>query len=371
MVAQQRFDAVHADQLSTAHHALRVPNAQRVLDQHNAVWTIVERLGSNETLPPKRLVLERETRLLKKHEAAMGSAFDRVITVTEQDRRAGTVSTLARAIVHAANAGARVINLSVVACIPTLKPVDQTTLGAAVRYAAVDKDAVLVTAAGNTANPGCAQNPDIDATNAADPRNWGQVVTISTPAWFSDYVLAVSATDAVGQPAVDDSGREISLAGPWISVGAPGLFVEGVTAPGGIINATFDSQKNMLRPMSGTSFAAAYVSGLAALIRGKYPQLPAAQVINRITATAHSPAAVVDNRIGHGVIDPLAALNADVPEVPAPRESVSGPLAPPPPPPPVDGRPQTIALVGVGVLAVVLAAVLGIGAMANTKGGPR
>ena len=142
---------------------------------------------------------------------------------TEQDRRAGTVSTLARAIVHAANAGARVINLSVVACIPTLKPVDQTTLGAAVRYAAVEKDAVLVTAAGNTANPGCAQNPDIDATNAADPRNWGQVVTISTPAWFSDYVLAVSATDAVGQPAVDDSGREISLAGPWISVGAPGL----------------------------------------------------------------------------------------------------------------------------------------------------
>ena len=290
---------------------------------------------------------------------------------TEQDRRAGTVSTLARAIVHAANAGARVINLSVVACIPTLKPVDQTTLGAAVRYAAVEKDAVLVTAAGNTANPGCAQNPDLDATNAADPRNWGQVVTISTPAWFSDYVLAVSATDAVGQPAVDDSGREISLAGPWISVGAPGLFVEGVTAAGGIINATFDSQKNMLKPMSGTSFAAAYVSGLAALIRGKYPQLPAAQVINRITATAHSPAAVVDNRIGHGVIDPLAALNADVPEVPAPRESVSGPLAPPPPPPPVDGRPKTIALVGVGVLAVVLAAVLGIGAMANTKGGPR
>ncbi|HOB49321.1 MAG TPA: type VII secretion-associated serine protease mycosin [Mycobacterium sp.] len=290
---------------------------------------------------------------------------------TEQDRRAGTVSTLARAIVHAANAGARVINVSVVACIPTLKPVDQTTLGAAVRYAAIDKDAVLVAAAGNTANPGCAQNPDIDATDAADPRNWDQVVTISTPAWFSDYVLSVSATDAAGQPAVDDSGREISLAGPWISVAAPGLFVEGVNREGGVINATFDSQKNMLKPMSGTSFSAAYVSGLAALIRAKYPQLPAAQVINRITATAHSPAAVVDNRVGHGVIDPLAALNFDVPEVPAPRESVSRPLAPPPAPPPVDGRPKVIALVGVGVLAVVLAAVLGIGAMANTKGGKR
>ncbi|MDQ1318770.1 MAG: rane-anchored mycosin [Actinomycetota bacterium] len=289
----------------------------------------------------------------------------------EQDRRAGTVSTLARAIVHAANAGARVINVSVVACIPTLKPVDQTTLGAAVRYAAMEKDAVIVAAAGNTANPGCAQNPDIDATDAADPRNWDQVVTISTPAWFSDYVLSVSATDAVGQPAVDDSGREISLAGPWISVAAPGLFVEGVNETGGIINATFDSQKNILKPMSGTSFSAAYVSGLAALIRGKYPQLPAAQVINRITATAHSPAAVVDNRIGHGVIDPLAALNFDVPEVPQPRESVSRPLAPPPPPPPVDGRPKVIALVGLGLLGVVLAGVLGIGAMTNAKGGKR
>ena len=145
----------------------------------------------------------------------------------------------------------------------------------------------------------------------------------------------------------------------------------GVNREGGVINATFDSQKNMLKPMSGTSFSAAYVSGLAALIRAKYPQLPAAQVINRITATAHSPAAVVDNRVGHGVIDPLAALNFDVPEVPAPRESVSRPLAPPPAPPPVDGRPKVIALVGVGVLAVVLAAVLGIGAMANTKGGKR
>jgi membrane-anchored mycosin MYCP len=161
------------------------------------------------------------------------------------------------------------------------------------------------------------------------------------------------------------------LAGPWVGVAAPGLFVEGVTEAGGIINATFDSQKNMLKPMSGTSFSAAYVSGLAALIRGKYPTLPAAQVINRITATAHSPAAVVDNRIGHGVIDPLAALNFDVPEVPQPRESVSRPLEPPPPAPPVDGRPKLIALAGMGVLAVVLASVLGIGAMANARGGKR
>ena len=58
---------------------------------------------------------------------------------SEEDRRAGTVSSLARAVVAAANTGARVINMSIVACIPVLKPVDQTTLGAALRYAAVER----------------------------------------------------------------------------------------------------------------------------------------------------------------------------------------------------------------------------------------
>ena len=41
---------------------------------------------------------------------------------------------------HAANLGARVINISLVSCIPVTKPADQDVLGAA-RYAAVDRDA--------------------------------------------------------------------------------------------------------------------------------------------------------------------------------------------------------------------------------------
>jgi glycosyltransferase involved in cell wall biosynthesis len=88
VTAQQQFDAVHADQLSTAPYALALAKLRRVLDQHNAVWTIVERLARNETFLPKRWLLKRETRLLQHHEAAMGQAFDQVITVTEQDRRA-------------------------------------------------------------------------------------------------------------------------------------------------------------------------------------------------------------------------------------------------------------------------------------------
>ncbi len=291
---------------------------------------------------------------------------------TADDARAGTVATLARAIVEAANLGANVINMSIVACVPVLKPVDQTTLGAAVRYAAVEKNVVLIAAAGNVnanagapVGAGCSQNPNIDATNAEDPRNWGGVVTISTPSWFTDYVLSVSATDPAGQPAVNAQGQDISLAGPWVGVGAPGVFVEGLNERGDLINGTFDPETATLKPMSGTSFSAAYVSGLAALIRAKYPDLPAAQVINRIKATAHSPAAIIDNRIGHGVIDPLAALNFDVPSITPPKENLSRPLGPPPPPPPVDRRPMVIALVGTAVLLVGLGAVVAITSMSK------
>lgn len=282
----------------------------------------------------------------------------------ERDRRAGTVTSLAKAIVLAANTGAKVMNVSIVSCIPVLKPVDQTTLGAAIRYAAVDKDMVIVAAGGNLGAPGCSQNPDIDATNPKDPRNWDGVVTVSTPAWFSKYVLSVSATDGSGQPAVDTNGRELSLSGPWIGVAAPGVFIEGLDDKGGVINATFDANAGVLKPINGTSFAAPYVTGLAALVRAKYPNLTAAQVIHRIEATAHSPAAspqdvaggaVVDNRMGYGVIDPVAALNHDVPLGPAlPVEHLTRPLHPPPPPPPPDRKPMIVALGGGGTAVALL-----------------
>ncbi|EUA56734.1 subtilase family protein [Mycobacterium xenopi 4042] len=66
-------------------------------------------------------------------------------------------------------------------------------------------------------------------------------------------------------------------------------------------------------PFWGTSFSAAYVSGVAALVRAKYPELTAHQVINRILQTAHNPPRGVDNQVGYGVVDPVAALTFNVP----------------------------------------------------------
>ena len=78
---------------------------------------------------------------------------------SEARKKAGTVATLASAIVHAANMGAKVINISVTACVSSADPLDQSAIGAAVWYAATVKDAVIVAAAGNEGEDECAQNP--------------------------------------------------------------------------------------------------------------------------------------------------------------------------------------------------------------------
>lgn len=274
----------------------------------------------------------------------------------EARAKAGTVATLAKAIVHAANLGAKVINISVASCVSAADPVDQRSVGAAVWYAATVKDAVIVAAAGNEGESGCTQNSEFDPLVVGDPRDWRDVKTISSPSWFSDYVLSVGAVDATGAP------LSRSLAGPWVGAAAPGTAVIGLSSQDGrAVNAYPPLRPGEPHvPFAGTSFAAAYVSGLAALVRAKFPGLTARQVINRILSTAHNPPRGVDNQVGHGVIDPVAALTFDV----APG-GISAPgahtrvLAPPGPPPRPDRRAHVLALiftglVGVGVIAAAL-----------------
>lgn len=274
----------------------------------------------------------------------------------EARRKAGTIASLASAIVHAANMGAKVINLSVTSCVSAADPLDQRALGAAVWYAATVKDAVLVAAAGNEGEENCAQNPLFNPLNTADPRDWSQVKTVSSPSWFSDYVLSVGAVDNAGAPV------PASLAGPWVRAAAPGVGIMGLSPQsGGPVNAyppTRAGEPNT--PFWGTSFSAAYVSGVAALVRAKFPDLTANQVINRILQTAHNPPRGVDNQVGYGVVDPVAALTFDVPAGPrlAP-EAQSRVIVPPPPPLPPDHRARTVALSFAGATAgVVLLALL-------------
>ncbi|MDD4866453.1 MAG: S8 family serine peptidase, partial [Mycobacterium sp.] len=272
------------------------------------------------------------------------------------------VETMARAIVHAADMGAEIINISDVTCMSARNIIDQRSLGAAVRYAAVDKNVVIVSAAGDTSKKDCKQNPLFDPLQPNDPRDWNAVTTVVTPSWFSDYVLTVGAVDTEGRPLTQGQGQgSTSLAGPWVGIAAPGTDVAGLSPrDDGLINA-IDGPDNTLLVPSGTSFSTAIVSGVAALVRAKYPDLSAHQVINRLIRTARAPARGVDNQVGYGVIDPVAALTWDVSVGPIkPPQRLSAPLNLPKPAPPPDEVPVWVAAGGLTGALLIGGAVFGI-----------
>lgn len=91
----QPYDIIHADQLWMAPYALvarnTVPISVRprlILDQHNAVFLIPQRLVHHERNPLKRLLLQRENRLMRTWETATCRQFDHVVWVTAEDRAA-------------------------------------------------------------------------------------------------------------------------------------------------------------------------------------------------------------------------------------------------------------------------------------------
>lgn len=274
--------------------------------------------------------------------------------------KAGNIETLAASIVHAAELGAKVINISVTACVAPDGADRQGVLGAAVWWAATVKDAVIVAASGNVQEANCDQNPMMDPLDPGDPRDWHQVKSVSLPSYFSDYVLSVAAVTSTG----DVSTIDKSMKGPWIGVAGPGTDVMGLSPQTGrAVNAIPQINNNPPSALWGTSFSAAYVSGVAALVRAKYPQLTAHQVINRILRTAHNPAAGVDNAVGYGLIDPVAALTFDVPlaeRVPAGAQSRI--VTPPAPPAPPDNRARNIAVGAVALVCAVALAGSGVSA---------
>ena len=225
------------------------------------------------------------------------------------------MAALGRAIVHAADLGARVIAISAITCLPADRNVDQGALGAAIRYAAVDKDAVIVAAAGNSGSAGsassgaaCESNPLTDLGRPEDPRNWAGVTSVSVPSWWQPYVLSVGSLTPADQPS------KFTMAGPWVGIAAPGENIVSVSNrdDGGLANG-LPNEHQQLVPLIGTSYAAGYVSGVAALVRSKYPELNAGQVIQRITATAHNGARAPSNVVGAGTVDPVAALTWELP----------------------------------------------------------
>lgn len=116
-------------------------------------------------------------------------------------------------------------------------------------------------------------------------------------------VLTVAGVTPTGVASVEASTQGITL-----GVAAPSERLLGVSADGQVV------------VWDGTSGAAPIVSGIAALVRAAHPELDAANVIQRIIATAKPPAGVTtlpDKLYGYGLVDAGAAVSANVATVSA------------------------------------------------------
>ncbi len=98
LLSQRSFDALHADQLSMAQYVLAgSPSNARtlVLDQHNAMHLIPQRLADTTTSTAAQRFWQREAKAMKAYEVAACARFDHVVWVSAEDEAA--VSGAARA----------------------------------------------------------------------------------------------------------------------------------------------------------------------------------------------------------------------------------------------------------------------------------
>ncbi|MFE1776868.1 S8 family serine peptidase [Streptomyces sp. NPDC059008] len=198
----------------------------------------------------------------------------------EDDIPDPNAESLADAINYAVDNGASVINMSL--SHPVLTEKEKTALSKAIK-----KDIFLVVGTGNDGAGRLGQLPSYPG------------------------VVAVGAVDKAGQV------WERSNYGPETMLTAPGTFIRSAAA------------SKPYRLANGTSDATAYVSGAAALLRAKYPDLTAGQIANRLVKTAGLPPGkegmkLPDPRYGYGFIKPYSALTKDIP-----AGSKNGPLKTP------------------------------------------
>jgi type VII secretion-associated serine protease mycosin len=220
---------------------------------------------------------------------------------------------IAQGIVWAVDHGATVINLSL-----ETSPIPEMT--AALEYAR-GKDVVLVAAAGNEGA----------TTQAGKP------------------VFPANAPGVIAVGGIDQNGKHVSTSnvGDYVDVAAPGFFIE-APAPRG--------NGYMRYTNGGSSFAAAYVSGVAALTRAYDPTLSAAGVARRITLTADPPPEGHNIEVGAGVVNPYRAVATVLDPQDSRPATVIGEV--PPSAPPVDPLNAVKVAAGWAAFAGLLLAVL-------------
>jgi type VII secretion-associated serine protease mycosin len=202
----------------------------------------------------------------------------KILPVRDSNSENLSTDSISAAIEWAARHDASVINVSM-GTVPSLALQDAI-------QAAKAEDAIVVASAGNRSTSGEVAYP------AAMPG-----------------VLAVGASDRAGKHA------SFSLAGKEVQICGPGVDIVSTRPAGKYVKA------------DGTSAATSIVSGAAALVRAKFPELSAPEVIHRLTATADDVGAPGrDDECGFGVLNIVKALTADVP----PLAGTAAPAGSPP-----------------------------------------
>jgi subtilisin family serine protease len=181
------------------------------------------------------------------------------------DQEGGSQANLAAAMNYAVDHGARVINLSAAGAEKSSK------VSAAIANAS-RHNVVVVVAAGNEG-----LNGDVYPTYPANYR-WPNLV-------------AVAATDGQGNLAANSNWGKHSVA-----LGALGVDV-----------ATYDPTGALVH-VSGSSSAAAAVSGTAAVALSEHPKLTAPQLRRALIATAHRTAGLRGKSISGGELDVTRVL---------------------------------------------------------------
>ena len=192
----------------------------------------------------------------------------------KEESTTGSLDTLAQAIDDAADAGARIINVSVVSCVPpdVAAQVDTSRLDGALAHAE-NSGALVIAASGNASSSGC------EMGDRVFPADSPTVLSVSAQA--DSHELADYSLNSAEGPQLAAQGfvpLALNPAGGWAD-GKEGA--EGTTQ------------------FHGTSFAAPVVSGTAALLAQRFPDDSPAALRGRLEDAAQP---------GHGFIDPLTVL---------------------------------------------------------------
>ncbi len=150
--------------------------------------------------------------------------------------------------------------------------------------------------------------PDLDMLESIKESLAADVIIVASvgnePNVVISYPAAADGVFVVGASGRDGKYDSVSVKDSKVDLCAPGVDIVGPVPKAGYKVGT------------GSSDATAIVAGAAALIRSKFPQMSAKDVMNRLTATADDigpPGR--DDECGFGELNIVKALTADVPSV--------------------------------------------------------